>query len=292
VFARTGTAWAQQGAKLTGGEESGEGYFGTSVALSEDGATALIGGMRDDGERGAAWELTRTGTAWAQQGAKLTGGEEVGKGQLGWSVALSADAATALVGGMGDNGKAGAAWVFAAGPLSPQQGDSSSGGEPTGGQGSAGTPPQTLLATGSPGAGGAAQQGVAAYQAEGGAVVLLSRRLPVRGSAARVRLRCAAATTCRARLVLTVAVWARAARRSRAIRLATRGFSLEAGATVTVALPLGRGGRARLRAGRNRLRASLTVRLLAPDPVHTHAYAVTLVSNLSHRRNLALRPVA
>ena len=46
VFTRSGGAWSQQGPKLTGGGEAGEGGFGTSVALSADGNTALIGGAR------------------------------------------------------------------------------------------------------------------------------------------------------------------------------------------------------------------------------------------------------
>src|SRR4029079_5616181 len=44
VFTRAGSTWTQQGAKLTGTGESGEGRFGDSVALSGAGNTALIGG--------------------------------------------------------------------------------------------------------------------------------------------------------------------------------------------------------------------------------------------------------
>ncbi len=119
VFTRSGTAWAQQGAKLTGGEEAGAGEFGDSVALSGDGATALVGGLQDGGGAGAAWVFTNSGTAWAQQGSKLTGGEERGSGEFGWSVALSGEGATALVGGIGDGAKAGAAWAFAVPPPPP-----------------------------------------------------------------------------------------------------------------------------------------------------------------------------
>ena len=50
VFTRSGSTWSQQGPKLTGAEdEIGEGMFGTNVALSADGNTALIGGWNDDG---------------------------------------------------------------------------------------------------------------------------------------------------------------------------------------------------------------------------------------------------
>ena len=112
VFTRTGETWTQQGPKLTGGEEDGAGRFGFHVALSEDGNTALIGGTGDDGEVGAAWAFTRTGETWAQQGTKLTGGEELGTGKAGEGVALSGDGNTALIGGGGDNHEVGAAWVF------------------------------------------------------------------------------------------------------------------------------------------------------------------------------------
>ena len=47
-----------------------------------------------------------------QQGAKLTMGEETGGGNAGYSVAVSADGNTVLVGGPADNGRRGAAWVF------------------------------------------------------------------------------------------------------------------------------------------------------------------------------------
>jgi hypothetical protein len=112
VFTRSGTTWAQQGSKLTGGEEVGEGHFGFRVALSEDGNTALIGGPKDELNAGAAWVFTRAEPTWTQQGKKLTGGEEIGASEFGEGVALAGDGNTALVGGGGDNESVGAAWVF------------------------------------------------------------------------------------------------------------------------------------------------------------------------------------
>jgi hypothetical protein len=114
VFTRSGTTWAQQGEKLTGGgEETTEGFFGEGAALSADGNTALIGAARDNSLDGAAWVFTRTGSSWNQQGPKLTaGGEEVGEGLFGQSLALSADGNTALIGAPFDNGLVGAAWTF------------------------------------------------------------------------------------------------------------------------------------------------------------------------------------
>jgi hypothetical protein len=111
VFTRTGETWTQQ-AKLTGEGESGEGRVGVSVALSEDGNTALAGGPGDNGFKGAAWVFTRTGEAWTEQGPKLIGAGENGEAGFGFSVALTGDANTALIGGPEDNKAAGAAWVF------------------------------------------------------------------------------------------------------------------------------------------------------------------------------------
>jgi FG-GAP repeat/Glycosyl hydrolase catalytic core len=113
IFTRTGSALRQRGTKLTGSGESGNGWFGKTVALSADGKLALIGGHVDNAEVGAAWVFARTGAAWIQQGPKLTGSGEIGAGAFGFKLALSADGDTALVGGTDDNQSAGAAWAFA-----------------------------------------------------------------------------------------------------------------------------------------------------------------------------------
>jgi trimeric autotransporter adhesin len=104
--------FVQQGEKLTGGGGVGEGEFGIGVALSSNGNTALIGGSTDNSGIGAAWVFTRSGGVWTQQGEKLTGTGETGKGGFGQSVALSSDGNTALIGGPFDNSSTGAAWVF------------------------------------------------------------------------------------------------------------------------------------------------------------------------------------
>ena len=112
VFIRSGSAWTHQGAALTGSGESGEGIFGSSVAISADGNTALIGAPGDNGRIGAAWVFARSGSTWAQQGEKLIGSGESREALFGSGVALSSDGDTALIGGPTDNSNAGAAWVF------------------------------------------------------------------------------------------------------------------------------------------------------------------------------------
>jgi hypothetical protein len=131
VFTRSGATWMQQGEKLTGGGEQGEGFFGKNVALSADGNTALIGGYNDNEHRGAAWVFTRSGSMWSQQDEKLTGSGNLGF--FGWGVALSGDGNTALIGEWGIGGGIGAAWVFTrTGTTWAKQGGELSGGAASG----------------------------------------------------------------------------------------------------------------------------------------------------------------
>ncbi len=58
------------------------------------------------------WVWTRSGGVWTQQGTKLVGSGAVGNAYQGYSVSLSADGNTAMVGGYLDNVDAGAAWVW------------------------------------------------------------------------------------------------------------------------------------------------------------------------------------
>ena len=113
IFTRTGSTWRQRSLKLTPTGYAGNPFFGKTVALSADATLALIGGHVDNGEVGAAWVFTRTGTAWLQQGPKLTGSGEIGAGAFGFKLALSADGKTALIGGPDDNQSIGAVWAFA-----------------------------------------------------------------------------------------------------------------------------------------------------------------------------------
>ena len=52
VFARSGESWTQQGPKLTPTDPVGKSSFGSGVALSANGNTALIGGPTDETENG------------------------------------------------------------------------------------------------------------------------------------------------------------------------------------------------------------------------------------------------
>lgn len=112
VFTRNGTTWAQQGEKLVGTGNVGNSAQGSSVALSADGNTAVVGGSSDDGGKGAIWIFTRSGTTWTQQGSKLVGSDKVGNAGQGVATAISADGNTVISGAANDNGNIGAAWIF------------------------------------------------------------------------------------------------------------------------------------------------------------------------------------
>ena len=94
-------------AKLTaltsgGDAEAGNGQFGYSVALSANGEVALVGTPYDHGLVGSATVFVHKGSVWVNQHTLygLTSGAEaeVGDGQFGYSVALSANGEEALVG--------------------------------------------------------------------------------------------------------------------------------------------------------------------------------------------------
>ena len=117
VYTLSGNSWIQQGKKLTPYGIGPWGYaltspnFGSSVAISADGNTALVGGPSDSAGVGSAWVFNRTNNVWSIQ-CKLSGKGGIGLPSQGVSVALSGDGNSALIGGLGDNGSIGAVWSF------------------------------------------------------------------------------------------------------------------------------------------------------------------------------------
>lgn len=120
VYTRSNNVWAQQGDKLTGTGAANESLGsdqGFSVAISADGNTFIEGGVGDDGFTGATWIFTRDKNGvWNQQGNKLVGSGSIIIGTVtpeqGYSVSISADGNTAIVGGRRDSNYIGAAWIF------------------------------------------------------------------------------------------------------------------------------------------------------------------------------------
>jgi hypothetical protein len=111
IFTNAHSSWTQV-AKLTGSGAAGSAHFGTSVALSADGHTAVVGGPADSSNAGAMWVFTNSGGTWSAQGGKLTANDATGAAQFGSSVAVSNDGRIAMGGGPQDNSGAGASWFF------------------------------------------------------------------------------------------------------------------------------------------------------------------------------------
>lgn len=95
VWVRIGTTWGYQTQLSVGASVIA---FGSSVALSGDGNTALIGAPNANSGYGAAYVFTRTGTTWSQQQQLTFTGHQGSSPAYGTSVALSSDGTTAAVG--------------------------------------------------------------------------------------------------------------------------------------------------------------------------------------------------
>jgi len=117
VFSQDGT-WQQQAKLVPEDGDSGD-RFGYSVAVSGDGSTVLVGAHRDGNpngdDAGSAYVFSRTTGTWRQQ-AKLAADDGHPNDDFGYSVAVSADGTTAIVGARRDeapNGsRAGSAYIF------------------------------------------------------------------------------------------------------------------------------------------------------------------------------------
>lgn len=118
IFTKSGSSWTQQ-QKLTAADRETSDYFGRSVAISSDGNTVIGGAPFEDVSpyttNGAAYVFTRSGSTWTEQ-AKLAPNDMEGNERFGWSVALSDDGNTALIGAYLENTSPysdnGAAYVF------------------------------------------------------------------------------------------------------------------------------------------------------------------------------------
>jgi hypothetical protein len=113
----SGITWSQDATLAGTGATSIEGpppggirFGGFSVSLSADGNTAMVGTSvytRSEVRNSRQWKAS----GWTQQELPVGTGA-VGDAAQGFSVALSGDGHTALVGGPDDNSGVGAAWAY------------------------------------------------------------------------------------------------------------------------------------------------------------------------------------
>jgi hypothetical protein len=94
VFTQTAAGWTQQ-TELTG-NDTYYGLFGSAVALSADGSTALVGAQAAEASSGRAYIFVRSGSEWNQQ-VELTSPNAEPGDIFGSTVALSDDGNTAVI---------------------------------------------------------------------------------------------------------------------------------------------------------------------------------------------------
>ena len=108
-----------QTAKLVASDTAAADYFGSSVSVSSDGSTVLIGSSNDDTgsgyDTGSAYVFESVGDEWMQT-AKLVASDTAAADYFGSSVSLSSDGTMALVGSRVDDASegigAGSVYVF------------------------------------------------------------------------------------------------------------------------------------------------------------------------------------
>jgi len=113
IFTRSGTTWSQQ-AKIQASDAAAGDYFGMSVSISGDGDTAIVGAQLEGAGGGSAYIFTRSGTTWSQQD-KLQASDSEANDNFGFSVSISDDGSTALVGAINEDttgSNAGSAYIF------------------------------------------------------------------------------------------------------------------------------------------------------------------------------------
>lgn len=119
IYARSGLTWTQQ-AYIKASNTSSHDFFGTSVALNENGEILVVGAPEEDGSTtgiggdqsdnaaasaGAVYVYNRAGTLWTQQDY-IKASNAATKDFFGTRVALSADGQKLAVGAWGENSSA------------------------------------------------------------------------------------------------------------------------------------------------------------------------------------------
>ena len=96
IYEKVNGTWTQK-AKLTTDGGAQNDRFGQSVSISGDGSVVIVGAYGDDNNTGSVYIYEKPGSTWSsmtRETAKLT----ASGGRFGFSVSISGDGATALVG--------------------------------------------------------------------------------------------------------------------------------------------------------------------------------------------------
>ena len=116
IFTRSGTTWTEQ-QKIKASDKAAGDVFGSSVSISSDGNTAIVGAINEatvGSYVGVAYIFTRSGTTWTEY-TKIQASDKEAYDYFGTSVSISGDGNTVIVGAYAeDTGgtTAGAAYIF------------------------------------------------------------------------------------------------------------------------------------------------------------------------------------
>jgi hypothetical protein len=109
VYTRSGNTWTEQ-PQIQASDASQSDSFGRAVALSSDGNTLVVGAYGDDNSggvnAGSVYVYTRSGNTWTEQ-RRIQASDASQDDFFGWSVALSSDGNTLVVGAYGDDNSGG-----------------------------------------------------------------------------------------------------------------------------------------------------------------------------------------
>ena len=116
IYVRSGTSWTQQ-QQIQASDAASSDLYGTAVSMNSDGTYVAVGspgddGTSGDGNRGAVYVYTRSGTTWSQQ-AKIQHSDSVYNDAFGSSVSINSDATYIAAGASTHTGfDYGAGYIF------------------------------------------------------------------------------------------------------------------------------------------------------------------------------------
>ena len=114
IFTLSNGNWTQQ-RQIRASNAGHQDRFGTSVAISGNGNTVLVGAPREDSQytdTGATYIFTRSNGTWTEHTDILRGSDRGINDQFGTSVAISSDGNTAIVGATTAGTDTGSAYIF------------------------------------------------------------------------------------------------------------------------------------------------------------------------------------
>lgn len=110
IFVRKGSTWTEA-QELTASDGAQYDYYGYAVAVSRGGSTVLVSAYGHSSQAGAVYAYARDGKQWAQTD-EFVGNDTVQGDAFGWSLELSRDGSTAMIGAPDQNDWAGAVYTF------------------------------------------------------------------------------------------------------------------------------------------------------------------------------------